>query len=58
LPGEFPALWYLDASQNRLQEFHLPKTNKLKEHLYLQKNELYFPPQEIAEQGAEAGQTH
>lgn len=52
--GLYPKLWNLDLSNNQLSEFQLPVGSNLNDHLYLLGNNLNFPPQEIAEQGAKA----
>lgn len=53
--GRFPALQLIDASENDLRSFDLPKGAPLLEYLYLQQNNsLESPPAEIAAQGSEA----
>ncbi len=53
--GAFPALQLVDASENQLAAFELPKGAPLLEYLYLQENKsLESPPAEIAKQGSEA----
>jgi internalin A len=53
--GSYPALQLIDAGDNDLKTFELPKDAPLLEHLYLKGNEsLESPPAEIAAQGSEA----